>query len=275
MAFRAIDLRASGEEELVTALRWLPRAPVQQDQFPRMQVVLAHTPVVPDYRIDPFSALLMFPDSGLRTTFAQNYRPAELPVTVFDGPYLIHPALQRPDGYMPYFIGQHFAYNGADSLLVEFKTTPSPTTLGVNGGTVHLMAVSSPDPKARAHDYGTVARTVDPFATTMGSGDNALHLMQIEFTRVKTVAVSRFLPAPTQSLLDYQTPSMAASLPPGTRVSLEFQGANDPLGATATEWSASTDVADGRLYLRYRMNLFADATSGATPSVDTLVIPIH
>jgi hypothetical protein len=275
MVFRTSDLGATGEAELITGMRWLPFNPVVQDMFQRVGIQLSHTHVVPDYRVDPFSALPMFPNSGLNPIFAQNYRPSEQPLLMFDGPYLIRPVDVRPDGYLPYPLGTQFPYDGTNSLLVEFKTPPSPGTSGVNGAAVHIMVMSSPDPNARAYDSGTSARPVDPYATTQGRGENTLHLMQFEFARVKTVATSPFLAAPAGSQRDFQRPFLAASLPPGTRIDLEFQGSNDPAGANTTAWSPVVDIADGRPYLRYRVNLHADLMTGAVPSLDTLVIPIQ
>ncbi len=56
---------------------------------------------------------------------------------------------------------------------------------------------------------------------------------------------------------------------------IEFRGANDVTGGGATAWSASQDVADSRSYLQFRVRMAANATTGAVPWLDTLIVPVQ
>lgn len=271
MVYRAIDLGATGQPELVTAIRWFSLTALQTDSLAQFELLVGHTPVVPDYTIDPFTALPVAPASGLAPTFAANYVPNAPPQTVFNGRYDITPGLRRPDGYVPLPMVTPFAYDGASSMLLEFKTGIDPQAIGINGLYGSLMVQSSPRPNARNTAGGTVSVPVNPNATSSGNGDNWMAQLQIEFARVETTAMSPWFdsgsPAP-----DYDAAYVAASLPPGTTVQLEYRGSASSTGTNPTAWSASPDIADGLQFLQFRMTFFADPVSGEVPVVDTLVV---
>jgi hypothetical protein len=272
MVYRVTDLGASGEEEWVTGLHWRPFGTVAFTLFPRVQITLSHSHVVPDYSIDPFSALPRFPNSGLSTTFAQNYKPNQQPVVVHDGAYVVDPRAQRPDGYLPYPAIRPYPYNGLDSLLVEFRVPANGAI--PPGAMIDIMVMSSPLPNARAYANGTAATPVDPFAVASGQGDNSLHHLLVQLEKVRSVATSPWLQAPAGTAAVWYPAHVAASLPAGTSVALEYRGANDAQGNGATIWLPDTLHARGKPWLQVRATLAGAPRSTLVPSIDTLVLPV-
>ncbi|MCR9244539.1 MAG: hypothetical protein NXI31_05865 [bacterium] len=274
MVFRASDIGATGEREVVTAIRWYSLTPVSTDSFGQITLLAGHTPVVPDYSLDPWTALPVAPGSGLDPVFTQNYVPNEPPQIVFSGRYDLSPSSRRFDGYVPLPVLPAFEYDGSSSLLLEFQTDPDANATGLNGFYGHLMVQSSPNPAARNTKGGTPTGPVIPSQATTGDGDNWLAQMQFEFARVTTEAVSPF--QDSQHLNpDYDTPRLATSLPSGTSVAVEYRGSANSSGTNPTAWSASPDIADGLRYLQYRITFRADLATGEVPVIDTLVVPIR
>ena len=272
--YRALDLGASGKEELVTAIRWHSFGPVTPDLYPRIVLSLAHSAIVPDYSVDPISALAKYPNSGLGTVFANNVKPGDALAVVYDGPYLISPAAQRPDGYMPFPLQNYFAYNGMDSLLIDCKTVPAPTAAGTNGFKVRIMVLSGPQPNARAHALGTTTAPLDPFTTTSAKGaDNAFLELQLDLARTVSVALTRFVRSPGPQLR-YSEAMVAGAIPTGTSYSIEYQGAADAQGGGATPFVASPVWLTGAPYLRLRIRLVGHPNVSARPSIDTIVVPV-
>lgn len=277
MVFRPRDLGSSGEPELVTGIEWkLHRTQtLVPDQFPRITVDLGHTDIMPDYTVDPFSALPAFPGSGLTTSFAGNYRPGSTGQRVYDGAYVMSPANLQPGGYLPYpaFQGA-FEYNGEDSLLIDLRTFPSATSNGFNGSEVNLMVQSSPLPGARAAARGTLANPLDPTQVNVAQVvDNTMHDLRVHLARVRTEAVSPFRQASSLIAPDYQQPIAAVTVPAGTSLGIEYRGAIDAQGTRATPWSSSVDIADGFVFLQVRITFVGNVGTGAVPSIDTLAIP--
>lgn len=275
MVLPARDLGASGQEELVTAIRWRPfGGKVVQDTFSRVVLDLAHSKVVPDFRVGN-SGLPRFPNSGLSRTFAQNVIPNDPVLRVFDGPYTFRPGDLRRDGYLAYPAPRaFFTYNGIDSLLLDFKVVPSAGAKGVNGQEIYLMVLSSPRPDGRVLTAGSRTNPVDPFNTqTANTGDNSRYDYQIELTRVRSDARSRWLDSGLAAP-DYVQPYFAASTPRGTSLQILYRGAKDANGTSPTLWSSGIDSADGYRYLQYHVVLRGHP-SGAVPSLDTLVIGVN
>jgi hypothetical protein len=265
---RARDLQATGEEEVLTAVRWRPfDGRLVADTFQRVAIAVSHSRVVPDFRLDPFSALPMFPFSGLARTFAQN--AVDQPVFVYDGAYTLRPQDLRADGYVDYPRPQrHFAYNGVDSLLLDFYVMPSSAT-GANGHTVYLMVLSSSQPDARVF-----AAPGNPFQqTTATQGDNTMYDLQVELTRLKSVAVTPWIDIGTANQT-FETPIAATAGPPGTRVVLRYRGAMDNRGTGATAWSTLVSAAHSSRFLQVEVTTEA-LLAGGTSSLDTLVLPIR
>jgi len=273
MVYRVQDLRATGVPEVVTAIRWFSATPLVIDSFQQFEIAIGHSPVVPDYTVGAWTALPVAPGSGLNPLFHLNHVPSAPPVTVYQGPYVMVPAMQRPDGYVPLPAFTPFAYDGTSSLLIEFKTFADPQATGANGMYGSLMVQSSPLPAARNKKGGTAGALVNPAQVTQGTGDNWMADLQIEFARIETNAQSPWhdsgLPAP-----DYGAPAIAASLSSGTSVQIEYRG-TAALGTTPTAWSSSPNIADGLRYLQFRMTFLANLQSGEVPVVDTLVVPIN
>jgi hypothetical protein len=282
MVFRARDVGAIGEPELLTAVRWLSHqgfGPVVADSFLQFELRIGHSHVVPDYSVDPFSALAVAPGSGLSPTFANNEIPGAPPVTVAFGRYDIDPAqqvLHALGAFVPYPAIAPFAYDGASSLLLDVRAGQGGT--GENGMAVQLMLQSGPLPAARAVAGSTIWQPrplPNPGSATVANiTDCAMPILQFDFARVETYAVSAFLdsglPAP-----DYSPALIAASKPLGTHVSVRYRGSGSASGANPTAWSDSQDIADGLRYLQVDLGLHGNPLTDTVPIVDTLVVPVR
>ena len=275
MVYRASDLGANGEREVLTAVRWLPRGSVQTATYKRLLVDVGHTQVVPDYTIDPWTAFPRFPNSGLATNFAMNQKTGEKPVRIFDGSYTLRPQDVRPDGYVSYpRPAATFTYNGFNSLLLDFRMEATPKLTTANGQQIQLMVLSTPQPNARIHASGRSATIVDPHTVTSGRGDNSMTYMQFEFVRIESQALSPWRKAPVLNP-NFHKPALATSEPPGTRIVVEYRGARSANGTGAGMWSADVNNVDGHPYIRYRVTLLANPWTGAVPSLESIVIPIN
>ncbi len=271
--YRATDLGSTGDPERLVAIRWRPKLGVTPDVFHNLSIDVAHSHVVPDYVVDPWTALPRSPASGLGLSFAANVKAGETPQRLFRGDYQIAPADLRRDGYMPFPVIRPFDWNGVDSLLVDFRTPPDAAASGANGLRVFLMVLSSPQPNARVTASGRAGSTVDPYAVTVAQlGDNTYYDLQFEFVRVQSVALSRWLASPVATP-DWSTPISSISQPAGSDIALEFRGARDAFGQTATAWSADIDAFDGYAFLQYRIRFTVVPGAATLPSVDQLVIP--
>jgi hypothetical protein len=280
--YPATDLAATGEPELITAIRWavFSGSITILDTFPQFQLRAGHTDVVPDFTIDPFSLLPVAPASGLSTVFAENELPGAPPVLLYQGAYTLDPAqiVFHPTlpsiRYLPFPMFAPFEYDGTSSLLLDVRVPPSNAS-GMNGAQVRVRVQTSPYPAARAVVAGTAASPVNPATvTTAMNADNAMIDLQIEFTRVQTFALSPWLDS-FQLSPDYGTPVVAQSLPPGTSVLVEYRGSASALGASPTAWSASPNVADGQRFLQFRITFHANPLTDERPLVDTLVVPLQ
>jgi hypothetical protein len=276
MVFRAQDTGTTGHPELITGIRWHSPMPLHPDCYAHVELAVGHTPVVPDYSIDPWSALPMFPNSGLDPVFANNGTTQ----TLFAGRYDLAPSMQQPNGFVPIPLLTPFAYDGTSSVMLEFKVYPDANALGVNGMLGNLMGVSSPLPAARNTAYGgqtypggPINPPLDPSLAIIGAGDNWMADLEIDFARVTTVATSPMLDSGAIAP-DYHGEILAAALPPGTRINVAFRGYQVP-GAQPTAWSPHPDVADGRRFLQFRVTFEANLVTGEVPILDTLVVPFH
>lgn len=273
--YRATDIGADGTPEFLTAIRWQPHrfTPVQFDAGMQLDLRAAHSHVVPDYSIDPFSALPRFPQSGLGTTFANNVRQGDPISPVYQGPYTIDPVQRRADGYMPFPVLQRpFAYNGVSSLLIEYRTTG--THNGTNGFQTYLMVQSSSLPNARAIAAGTATAPIDPQTVTAAtSADCVWFELQLEFARMESVATSPWLAAPTAAP-NFSAPIVSQSVPHGANVRLEFRGSRTANGGSPTTWINDIDLIDGYAFLQYRVSFQNPMGSDLRASVDQIVIPV-
>ena len=151
---------------------------------------------------------------------------------------------------------------------------PTTAALGVNGQAVRLMILSSPRPDARAYAAGTREAPLDPDRVPVAAtGDNALPEYQFELVKVKSTAQSPFWRAPTANPV-YRTPIIAASVPAGTSYAVEYRGAADKNGTSATAWSHDIGIANGRPFVQFRVVFRANWQTLAAPSLDTVVIPV-
>lgn len=279
MVFRPGDVGATGQPELLTAIRWLALGQIVPDSFLQYEMRIGHSHVHPDYSVDPWSALPVAPGSGLSATFANNERTGAPPVTVALGRYDIDPAyaVAHPLGLLlPYPAIVPFSYDGRSSLLLDIRAGQGGS--GQNGMAVQLMVQSSPLPAARAVAGGTVFQPMplpNPgAATTANILDCAMPILQFEFARTETHAVSPWFDAGSAAP-DYSPAILGLSTPVGTRVELRYRGSHSAAGTNPTEWSASVDIADGYRFLQVDIGLHGSPLSGEVPLVDTLVVPVY
>jgi hypothetical protein len=275
-AFRAQDLGSLGVPELLTAIRWRPLfASVVLETLPQFEWRAAHSDVVPDYTIDPWSQLPAHPGSGLSTVFAQNPQPGS-EVVCFNGSYTVRPQDLQPSGYLPFPAPQlAFVHDGASTLLIETRCWPAP-----GGGPpqnqqlLHTVVQTSPQPHAGVYavaGHNGQPQLLVPTAPTTGRGDPVLPDWELELLRTASVAVTPWAFGGS----DFLAPHVGASTPPGTSLSIEFRGAQDLAGTGATAWSSTQDVADGRPAIQVRVSMQADLATGAVPWIDTLVVPFR
>jgi hypothetical protein len=277
MVYRPVDLGATGAPELLTAVRWRPLGPVQPGSLQDFELRIGHTTVHPDYGVDPWSALPVAPHSGLASTFASNYLPGAPPVRGYRGAYVIDPTQLTASGHLPYPPIVPFAYDGTSSLLLEFLVADHPSNSNLTGAAVRLMVQSSPLPGARLWSSGTPFQPrpiADPRAEVVGVPDNAMYELELDFAQVLTVAQSPFYDSGLAHP-DYDAPLLAASLPPGTALSLSFRGANDARGTGATAFGTTPDQADGYRFLQFRLEFRAHLLTRDVPIVDSLFVPAY
>lgn len=273
VVYTAAQVGATGARERLTAVRWTPLGAVSAQVIPQFEMRVGHTDVTPDYSIDPWSALPMFPDSGLSATFADNERVTDLPVRVHGGSYVIDPAAVLPNGTIDYPMSRTFDYDGLSSLLLDFRVGPGGFQ-PLNGMLVHLASQASAFPGARNVALGSGGVPLDPGTVLVGSPDNAMPVFELEFATVDGLVVSPWLDAQVAQP-DYGDAIPAAHLPFGTAISFEFRGATGALGQNATPWSSTPNVADGHRFLQFRATMRADHATGERPTLDTLVVPFQ
>src|SRR5262249_975594 len=177
--------------------------------------------------------------------------------------------------FLPYPLTKSFAWDGARSLLLDVRAVQSLS--GVNGMQVQLMLQSGPLPAARAVAggfFGNPLPLPNPgAATTANILDCAMPILQFDFVRVETTALSPWLDS-GRTAPNYTPPVLGVSLPSGTMVTVRFRGADTAAGGNATAWSTSQDVADGHRFLQFELHMFGNPSSQAVPLVDTLVVPV-
>ena len=278
MVVRAADLGTVGVPETLMSVRWRPLfGGVVPEILPQFELLAARTDVVPDYAVDPFSALPAFPQSGLSPQFDQNPLPNSQ-VSLFSGSYSVQPQNLLANGYLPFpVLQQSFVYDGQSSLLLE--TRCAATLVGgppVNFGVPYLMVVSSPLPfgtVVAAAGYNGQPAPVVPQSTPVGFGGSFLFDWQLELRRTRSTALSMWFAGPGNR--DYQAPIVAAFTPPGTSISIEYRGNDCETCLNPTPWSSSPDIADGRAMLQFRVVMEANPLTGAVPWIDTLIVPVH
>jgi hypothetical protein len=277
-ALRAAELGANGIREMLTAVRWRPLfGVVVPETFPQFELRASHTDVVPDYTLDPWGLIPVAPLSGLSQTFAQNPRPGST-VSLYSGSYAVQPQALLPNGYLPFPAPQApFVYDGQSTILIETLCDPVPGPgAPSNFAAIYGLVLSSGQPYASVEASGGGAGqppVVNPATAVSGVGGSFLFDLELEFVRTTSIATSRWFVSPAANP-DYMPYHVAAFTPPGTAITLEFRGADDPFGTGATAWSLSQDVADGKVFLQFRATLEADPNSTAVPWLDTLVVPI-
>lgn len=272
-ALRASELGSNGVPELLTSVRWRPLfGAVVPQTVPQFELRAALSDVVPDYTIDPFSALPTAPSSGLVSTFAAN-AIAGTTQTLRTGAYTISPQSLLPSGYVPFPIVQPFVHDGVHTLLLETLCSAG-TFATANSPALYLLSQSSAEPFATVAAVGGWSGFPSPLlpaSTPSGNGGSYLFDLELEFLRTRSVALSPWLVA-FAAAPDWQVPTLAQFTPPGTSIVVEYRGRTAP-GAQPTAWSTSPDIADGMVELQFRVTMEANAATGTVPWLDLLSIP--
>ncbi|MFT7534404.1 MAG: hypothetical protein ACI85K_000351 [Hyphomicrobiaceae bacterium] len=274
-AIRASDLGANGIPETLTAIRWKPQfGVVATESFTQFELLAGHSSVVPDYSIDPWSALPAFPFSGLDTQFAQNQSSA--PLAIFSGSYTVQPQALQASGYMPFpSLQQPFVYDGQSTLLLETQCAANASGgTPANHQSMYSMVLSAPTPHATvfaAAGLNGIPSPMQPGTTAAGTGASILPDWELEFVRTTSVVTSPFR-ASAIAAPDYLAPIVAAYTPPGTSISIEYRGQASGT-SVLTAWSSSPDIADGMLQIQFRVRMESNPVTGAVPWIDALSIP--
>jgi hypothetical protein len=127
---------------------------------------------------------------------------------------------------------------------------------------------------AAAVDSGTPLQLVGPFASRMATaGGNELHDMRFDFAKVRSTATSPWRQAPVSSPR-YRDPLVAASVPPGGSITLEYRAADSATGVGVIPWSTSIAPCSFKPFLQYRVTFTGNGRTGLVPSIDAIVIPV-
>lgn len=277
LALRASDLGGTGAREQLVAVRWRPLfGAVQPETVSQFEIRAAHSDIVPDYTIDPFSALPAFPNSGLATTFAANPR-AGTEVVCYSGPYGIQPANLLPSGYVPFpNLQTPFVWDGLSTLLLETRRSPEAVPGAPRNHVLAQQIVQSgPDPFAMlfavAGDNGNPS-PLPPASTVSGRGSSTTYDLELEFERTESFAE---MPWSLGSGSNDYGPAIAAQYaPPGTSIVYEYRG-GDLFFHALTPWSTNQDVADGLPALQVRVTMTVGFGVADLPWVDTLIVPVQ
>jgi hypothetical protein len=187
------------------------------------------------------------------------------PTTVFQGNYVLPGSPNTSWEPWPTFTTP-FEYTGQGNLVFEVSTPPGAAEYQLFRNSSFAM-----HPRYR---------NVGPFGSeTAESGERTRYHTRFEIARTTTFATSLFYDTGIDDP-DYAPPQVLAdSLPPGTRVDIELEGADDtdgdgiPDDATRTGLVSDANDLDGKRYVRFRLALVGDATAGEAPVVTRVVIP--
>jgi hypothetical protein len=284
---------------------WAPYdGDVTQDTYENISVHAAHSEVVPDsgqssgVPDDPFSGLgkALDPQTPFNacdsspTQKKDNYI-APLVATVPPGTtYVVsRNSLYTPPGdshpYHPWpEFTTPFPYDSRESLLLEYRFRPQETPISFENGFLFSPAISSTYlPRYRIYSTGTQDDPLDPDDATDPrqtcgrEGENARYLAVFDYVKTTSVIQSAFIGVVDTSAPDYGEPIFdppLADLPAGTRVKIEFQGADGPAGLNTSAWTENIDDLDLTwLYIRFQLTLTSNQTDLTGPSLDSLVIP--
>ncbi|MCA8968410.1 MAG: hypothetical protein KDC95_01450 [Planctomycetes bacterium] len=276
VVLRPVDLASQGDEEIVTAIRMRPFGSFGTGVVGRLAIDMSHSGVSPDFTVDAFSALPKYPASGLQVTYSKNVKAGATPQRVFNGPWAIDPKNLTKDGFLAYPTPSGvFRYNGADSLLIDFRVAPVSTLPAGFGHTIRLAIQSSARPNARIFRQGTSALPYDPFNAPLAlaqDGDNSLFVLQVDLVDATSVVVSPWRSSGRQVPI-YRKPVLAASLPPGTSISVELREALDSQGTGASAFTEDVTQLRGLPYFQERITL-RGLPDGTRPWLEALVVPI-
>jgi hypothetical protein len=166
-----------------------------------------------------------------------------------------------------------FEYNGKNNLILDIDADP-----GTNYQITRIFF--GPVGFPTRHTFGA-------YGTTTGTlTESVVSDMQFVKKRRTTIAQSLFYDA-TVANPDYATPVISPSTqPPGTVAQIEFEGAKGilfpipsnpnnviPDPTTFTGYVTNLDQLDGYRFIRFRVTLVADVTTGVVPAIKSISIP--
>jgi hypothetical protein len=210
----------------------------------------------------------------LGSIFADNFLGG-LPLPAYDGSYDIP---QRADidpqnaqgGFWPYpDLSSPFEFNGQNGLLVDYAVQPA--------NDCQLLRYWFHGTGAGFPGYPGIRQLIadKPDADSANKATQPLvYDTEVIKKRRTTVAQSKFYNSNALQP-DYGTPILSpANQPGGASFSLEWQGADDVSKTeTYTPWAATTDIADGKRYIRFRVKLISNLNSNTVARFDEIRIP--
>jgi len=205
------------------------------------------------------------PLDDLRFAFGENF--GEPPTRVFLGDYAVPNGLNSPWFPWPQFTSA-FEYDGVRSLILDVNV---PT----GAQTFQLFRSTSVAALPKTRIFGAAS------APVASAGETTIYHMRFTVSRIRSVAQSTFYDTGIADP-DYGVPAVrTASLPDGTEVVLEVEGAEDddangiPDPGTFTGFRANTNGIDGSRLVRFRLSLRANPTLATVPSVTSVSIPFR
>jgi hypothetical protein len=208
--------------------------------------------------------------------FEENFENG-LPLPHYDGLYDIP---QRADvdpqnpqgGFWPYpELTSPFEFNGENGLLVGFQVQPAADCQLLRYWFHGTGAAFPGYPGIR----NIIAKEWDADADDVTGGGQPL-VFDMEFLKKRrtTKAQSKFYDT-ERTAPDFATPNLSpSSQPGGASYKMEWQGADDPGDdLTYTPWASTIDIADGKRYIRFRVDLISNLNSNTVARFDEIRIP--
>lgn len=237
--------------ESIMGMSWGPRSNfVFASSYARTSVLLGHA---------------RFSPGGLTLSYDSNFDGA--PTRVFEGTYATANRTDATWFPWPQFTTD-FEYDGVRDLVFEVNVPAGATTYQLF--------------RANWTSRVPLRRLIGSPGAAVGlPGGDALYHTRFSLARVRSVAQSTWfdtgLPDP-----DYREPVVrVASLPAGTEVVADYDGAEDddldgaPDPGTETGFSSDVDALDGKRLVRFRLRLKGNLGSGAVPRVTAVSIPFR
>ncbi|MBI1852624.1 MAG: hypothetical protein HYR85_19955 [Planctomycetes bacterium] len=218
--------------------------------------------------------------SGLQTTFDANYQGfTNNPTTVYSGPYEVRNQLTSQWQPWPQF-AQDFEYSGASAVVWEASGAGAD---GPNTSTYQLFRNTStaPSPSRRIYDvYNATTATCPP---STGCAENTIYHQQFVLATKKSFGVSSYYDSGISNpdyggslvIFDANRGGPCVGISHTGCFSVTWEGADaTPAGtpdlATATGFSSDINIADGRRFIRFEIEINGDPFTGIVPIIDSV-----